>query len=146
MKDSIFSYEIHPLKQGAGFFAMLLAMYAMTFLVQMSGITEVNPMLYWEFLFMLILIYSLTNCIFFFAYKNENIYWLYSLIVYVLIAGGGGLIAYLVSGLPLNEAGSFRWLYVVFTIGYIVFLTIVRLMRVIIVWAKKKDSRLRGEG
>ena len=49
------------------------------------------------------------------------------------------------SGLTIDEAGSFRWLYVVFTMGYIILLAIVRSMRRIVAMAQKQDKRLRGE-
>lgn len=45
----------------------------------------------------------------------------------------------------MDEAGSFRWLYIVFALTYLVFISIVNMMRKIMEIAKKQDARLRGE-
>ena len=43
------------------------------------------------------------------------------------------------SGVPLNDAGSYRWIYIVVTVGFIVFLTMVNLMKIIVNYAEKEE-------
>jgi hypothetical protein len=57
----------------------------------------------------------------------------------------GGLLAYLISGLSIDEAGSYKWILFIFTFCYILFLSIVRAMKKIVTIAQKQDKRLRGE-
>jgi len=47
--------------------------------------------------------------------------------------------------MSIYEAKSFRWIYIVFTFGYLLFLCILRAMRKIVHIAQKQDARLRGE-
>ena len=61
------------------------------------------------------------------------------------VAAVGGLLAHYISGLSMDEAGHFRWLYICFTFTFLVFLSIVNLMRKIVDIAKRQDARLRGE-
>ena len=51
----------------------------------------------------------------------------------------------LVSGESMDVYGSYRWLYVMFALGHVFFLALVRTLRRIVDIAKKQDSKLRGE-
>ena len=65
--------------------------------------------------------------------------------IFIALLVGGGFLAYLVSGVTIDEAGSFRWLYVVLTMGYLIFLAIVQSMKRIVDIAIQQDKRLRNE-
>jgi hypothetical protein len=53
--------------------------------------------------------------------------------------------SYLLSGKSIDEAGSFRWLWLVLTLVYMVFFAIARSMKRIVDFALKQDEKLRGE-
>ena len=53
--------------------------------------------------------------------------------------------SYLLSGKSIDEAGSFRWLWLVLTLVYMVFFAIARSMKRIVDFALKQDENLRGE-
>ena len=53
--------------------------------------------------------------------------------------------SYLLSGKSIDEAGSFRWLWLVLTLVYMVFFAIARSMKRIVDYALKQDEKLRGE-
>jgi hypothetical protein len=61
----------------------------------------------------------------------------------LLLIGGG--MAWGFSGVALQEAGSISWILFVFSFGYLVFLSIVNLMRFVVELAQKQDKGLRGE-
>ena len=60
-----------------------------------------------------------------------------------------GLFAWFVSSLSIGEAGSYKWIYFVVTIGYLVFLSMMGFMKNIVDFAQKEDwshPRLRRKG
>jgi len=101
--------------------------------------------IYWEFAFSILLCYMLLNSIFSLLSEERVIYFRDSIFAFMLTALICGVIAYFFSGLSFDEAGSFRWLYILFTFVYLVFLTIVNLMRKVMDYAQRQDGRLRGE-
>lgn len=108
------------------------------------GQTE-NPRLFWEVAATGLLFYAVMNSVLSIAFEDQNFYWLYSIIGFAgLLVSCGGL-AFLCSGITIDEAGSFRWIFLVFTMGYIILLAIVRTMKKIITIAQREDKRLRGE-
>ncbi len=52
---------------------------------------------------------------------------------------------YWLSGKNIDEVGSFRWLWLVLTMVYMVFFAIARSMKRIVDFALKQDKKLRGE-
>lgn len=96
----------------------------------------------------------MTTCILFYAVvssvlslfsKSPNRYWrdaIFSYVGLMIVCAGT---ATLLSGISMDEAGSFRWLFLVLSLGYLVFLSIVRLMRRIVEIAIKQDEKLRGQ-
>jgi hypothetical protein len=91
------------------------------------------------------LVFALFNAVLSLSTQNQNLYWGKSIVSYFILCTTGLLMAYLFSGLTIDEAGSYRWIYAVFTFGYIMLLAIIRSIRKIVVVAQKQDSRLRGE-
>tara|TARA_B100000497_G_C7511870_1_gene311742 strand:- start:212 stop:655 length:444 start_codon:yes stop_codon:yes gene_type:complete len=142
---SIFSRKIDPFYQALSVFLGSLFFVFLFRIIEWVGIAEAKDYLPWTMSAAGLLFFAILNSILSLAYENQNLYWLKSIVAFILLVVIGGLVSYLISGLSLNEAMSFRWLYIVFSVGYIVFLTIVRLMRKIVLIAKKQDKALRGE-
>jgi len=112
--------------------------------MESMGWSRKDPIFPWTVSASMLLLYALFNCALSLNAEDSNKYWLHSLICYVVLVISGGLIAYLFTGISIYEAKSVKWLYVVFTFGYLVFLSIVNTMRIIVRLAKKEDSNLRG--
>lgn len=93
----------------------------------------------------MILFYVILNSVV--ALRIEPIlpYWRNSIFSYVgllVIAYGW---SFLLSGKHIDDVGSFRWLWFVLTLVYLVFFTIARSMKRIVDIAIKQDRKLRGE-
>ena len=99
----------------------------------------------WIVLCGMILFFALVNSVLSFGAKNGNIYWLHSIMSFASLLIIGGLMAWLVSGVTISDAGSVKWIYFVLTFGYLVFLSIVNLIKFLVELAKRQDSKLRGE-
>ncbi len=131
--------NVSPFLQGALVFVCLLVFMGL------GKITSDDPRFPWIVVCAMLLFFSVLNSLLSIPVENPQHYWWKSIVSYLSIAGIGGLVAYGVSGLTITEAGSSSWLYVVFTIGYLVFISIINLIKFIIFLAQKQDSRLRGE-
>ena len=143
--QSIFQKEVQPFKQ----LIVAVALNIIALGIVKSSLNETtqstDSVVYCEVSFSILLVFMLFNSVFSIPYKKRTQYFRDSIIAYVILGGVGGLLAAYLSGLSMDEAGSFRWLYFVFTFTYLVFISIVNLMRKIIEIAKRQDARLRGE-
>lgn len=139
---SIIEKKIHPLKQALGLAIAVLLVLTIIKITQKSGPESAS--LYWEVAACSILFYAMMNSIMSLAYEDQNFYWLYSIMgfAFLLISSLG--LSLLYSGVTIDEAGSFRWILLVFTFGYLILLTIFRTMKKVVAFGKREDSRLRG--
>ena len=95
-----------------------------------------------------------TAMIFFFVILNSLIalrivnivpYFSRSIVLYVALLVISYGWCYLLSGKHIDEVGSFRWLWFVLTITYMVFFSIARSVKRVVDIADKQDEKLRGE-
>ena len=93
----------------------------------------------------MILLFIIVNTVV--ALRIETIlpYWTMSIALYLgLLAFAYGW-CYMLSGKHIDDVGSFRWLWMVLTMVYLVFFIITRSMKRIVDLAIKQDKKLRGE-
>jgi hypothetical protein len=90
------------------------------------------------------LVFGIFNAILSLSSKDQNKYYGVSIINYVIYCGVTITVGRLLSGISIDEAGSYRWIYFVFSFGYVFFLALVRTMRWIVNIAQKNDKRMRG--
>ncbi len=110
-----------------------------------SGVSSSTQNSSWILMTACILFYALCSSIFSLKASQPNRYWRKAIFSFIGLMIASALLATLLSGQSIDEAGSFRWLFVVLAIGYLVFLSIVRLMKTIVDIAIKQDDKLRGE-
>mgnify|MGYP000353381469 CR=1 FL=1 len=140
--SSIFAQKISPFHQAGG----VLVLVSLILIVYKGVMGDsFNPVFPWEIAFSGALFYALVNCMLSFSYLNQNKYWLMSIASYVILAVCFFGLAYWVSGITIDEAGAFRWMFLVFTFAYILLLSIVRAMRKIVGFVQDQDAALRGE-
>lgn len=142
---SIFEYQISPFIQAIPIVVVILLFTVVAWAAEKAGIFNPKPYFPYVIMFSFLLFFALANCLMSFSAEDQNKYWRDSILSYVGIAVLGGAIAYLFSGLTIGEAATFKWLFFVFTFGYVILLTIMRSMRKIVKFAQRQDDRLRGE-
>lgn len=109
------------------------------------GILNENPHFPWLVSASMLLFFAIFNCAFSLNAPDANKYWLHSIISYVILVVAAAGLAYLITGISIYDARSMKWMYFVFTFGYLVFLSIVNFMRIIVKIARREDNSLRGE-
>lgn len=132
------------------FLQIVVILILMTLFMMVSKVTaatgiDVDDTSSWEIMASFVLFYTLVNCVFSLQSKDLMIYFRNSIFSFIALLVIGGGISYAFSGIAVNDAGSIKWILTVFSIGYLVFLSIVNLMRYIVELAQKQDKRLRGE-
>ncbi len=142
---SLFAREIDPFVQAAYVFGGSIFFTLLSKFMSSVGIGGYEAHVPWTMSAAALMFFALFNSVFSLSCQNQNRYWFRSIIAYIGLVLLGGMFSYLLSGLSISEAKSFKWIYLLFTFGYLTFLSIVTLMRKIVGIAQKQDRRLRGE-
>ena len=143
-KKSILKKDISPIKQALFVLGMLIIFNVLAFIINIIGINS-GPLVAWEISLSLTLFFAIANAVFFLNAVDKNKYWTHSIFSFAGLVAASIGIATLISGIGINEAGSLKWIYFVFSFGYLVFISIIGLMRRIVEIAIKQDKKLRGE-
>jgi hypothetical protein len=144
-QKSFLEREISPFKQVIGVLLVAAIFMGFSSLVPSSPYSSTNGIMPWVVICGMILFFAIINSLLCLVAKDSNTYWLHSIISFVILLVVGGLMAWAISGVSINNAGSVRWIYVVFTFGYLVFLSIVNFMKFLVKLAQRQDKRMRGE-
>ncbi|TAK49652.1 MAG: hypothetical protein EPO28_00480 [Saprospiraceae bacterium] len=127
-----------PFTQASAVLALVLLFDFSGKLLQMAG-TDIEPRYFWNVSASFLLFFSMLNSLLSLLAKSTDNYWGKSILSYLALAILGGVAAKIFSSLSINEAGTYRWLYIVLTAGYLVFLSIIRMVRKIIEYAQHED-------
>jgi hypothetical protein len=114
------------------------------FLLKSSGMMDFDNRVFWVIGGATTLFFGLFNSVISLGASDMNVYWFRSTASYVFLMVSSGCLAYLFSGMTMTEAGSFKWIFMVLTFGYLLFLSIMRFMRKIVQIAQKEDDNWVG--
>lgn len=138
--DSIYAKALSPVRQ----LLIVLAIELVLMIISWAAGDVMPAELPWTISLGLLLFFSLFNTIFSVAAQDRMRYWRDSIFSYVGLMVLGGLMAWAFSGLTISEAGAFRGMYLIITFCFILFLTIINLIRKFVEIAQREDHRLRG--
>ena len=100
---------------------------------------ELRPEKPWVFASTFLLFYAIFNVVFSLGAESAERYWTQAIIGFVGCILILGCLAWAISGLGINDAGSFRWIFIVITISYLIFMSIVRAMKGIVDFAQREE-------
>lgn len=106
--------------------------------LQISGM-EVAPRFPWMTAAAFLLLFSIFNSVGSLFAADSMKYWGRSIYSFLGLVLGSGLLAYAFSSLSIGEAGSYRWIFVVLTFGYLVFVSIMNIARRIVEFAQREE-------
>jgi drug/metabolite transporter (DMT)-like permease len=107
--------------------------------VKASEIIDVSNRFAWLNAASFTLFFAVLNSIYSIASKNVPQYWGLSMYSFMLVAGISGLQAFIFSGISIRHAGSYMWIYVVVTIGYLVFISLMTILKKVVAFAEKEE-------
>ena len=147
-QQSLFDRAYNPILQAAITFGGVVCFVLIAKIVKFTGLMPVTDRFPWMAAAAFMLLFALFNSIFSLSSKNLMKYWGKSMYSFMGLAGAAGLFAYLTSSLTIGQAGSYKWIYVVVTIGYLIFLSMMAFLKNIVEFAQKEEwnhPRLRGK-
>ena len=103
------------------------------------GILEMDRLYPWTIATGLLLLFAMFNSVSSLRDDNFAKYWSASMYSYIGLALLNGAAAWLISGVPVGEAESYKAIYIVVTVGFLVFLSMVNLMKKIVNFAEKEE-------
>lgn len=123
--------------------ALLIVVAVLVFnlgaLILSSTGMEIEQRFPWTIAASFLLFFTAMNTVMGIFCKEMDRYRSRSILSFVGLAAVSALLARLFSQLPINEAGSYKWIYIVLTIGYMVFLLILTAMRTIVEFAQREE-------
>ena len=137
--ESIFSKTINPVYQAAIALAGGVGISLLAKLVGLIGITDVPQRFPWMSAASFMLLFALFNSVFSVSSDNLMKYWGRSIYCFLGLGAAAAGVAYLLSSLTMSEAGSYRWIYIVVAIGYLVFLSLMAMLRKIVEFAQREE-------
>lgn len=139
MPTSLFEQKLDPFRQALWFFAASVVFMLLSWLFSRTGWYEPDKLFPWSVATALLLLFAVFNSLMSLNADSFMRYWGRSMYSFLGLAFLNGMAAWLISGVPIGEAQSYRWIYVVVTIGFLVFLTMVNLMKKIVQFAEREE-------
>jgi hypothetical protein len=128
-----------PPMQALAIFAFALLIMGIGWTFTASGIYPFDRLFAWSIGSALMLFFAMMNSILSLRAESFVKYWGASMYSYLALALATSMAAWGFSGVPLQEAESYRWIYIVVTVGFVVFLSMVNLMKIIVRFAEKEE-------
>jgi len=137
--NTIWARTADPLIQAALALGSILLLLLISELVDLTGLLSVEDDFPWLTAASFLLFYSVFSSLASLMAKNRSKYWGRSIYSFMGLALGAGLLAWGFSRIPIGEAGSYRWIFIVVSISYLVFMSLMNLMRTIVEFAQKEE-------
>ncbi|MDX1667369.1 MAG: hypothetical protein R3350_09070 [Saprospiraceae bacterium] len=137
--DSFYARAYNPYLQASITFGCVLLVIFLSKIVKFTGMVYVPTRFPWMTAAVFLLCFALFNSVFSLSADNMKRYWGRSLYSFLGLGALSALSAYLFSSLTIDQAGSYRWIFIVVTFAYLVFLTMMGLMRKIVEFAQREE-------
>lgn len=144
-QEIIIEKGMNPFVQAGVLVVLIIGIIGVAKILDISNVLQMEQTFPWLIAASLLLFYAIMNSIISLATKEVGNYWFKSICSFGALAVVSGIIAWLFSNLSVYEAGSYSWIYVVVTVVYLVFVSIMNIMRKIVEIAVKQDKKLRNE-
>lgn len=138
-KTSVFDRAYDPVIQAAVTLGAVIAFVLTAKLINLAGLMDIPQRFPWMTAASFMLLFAMGNSVFSLSSENMLKYWGRSIYSYLGLAVLSGVFAYFSSSMSIDEAGSYRWIYLVLTVGYLVFLGMMAFMRQIVDFAQKEE-------
>jgi hypothetical protein len=128
-----------PIVQAGLVFTLGILLMVCAWLLTVTNLFLQDPLFPWSISSAFLLLFALFNSLLSLRADNFAKYWGSSVYSYLALAFSSGLAAWLFSGIDLRDAGTYRWIYLVVTFGFLVFLSMVNFMKRIVNFAEKEE-------
>ena len=133
--DNLFN----PPVQAALTFTLILVVSLGGMALRPANIVDIGPAFPWLAATSFVLFFAVFNAVGSLAVENLNKYWGRSMMSFLALGVASGLLAWALSTMTIDEAGSYRWIFFVVGFGYLVFLSLLGFMRAIVKFAQREE-------
>lgn len=130
---------INPVYQAVMALGGVIVVSLLAKLIGLTGIIEVPQRFPWMSAASFMLLFAVFNSVLSVSSKDLMKYWGTSMYCFLGLAAAAAGVAYVLSSLTMNEAGSYRWIYIVVGVGYLVFLSLMAMLRKIVEFAQREE-------
>jgi sensor histidine kinase YesM len=139
MSTSLLERQYSPPQQALIVFGGSTLLMLGGVLLDKTGIMQMDRLYPWLIGTAFMLLFALMNSVASIQSKNTMVYWRNSIYSFMGLAVANGLAAWLMSGVSIGDAESYKKLYVVVTFGFLVFLSMVNMMKKIVNFAEREE-------
>lgn len=143
--DKILTGLLSPVWQGALAAVLILVFGLVDLMMPHTDTFMEQGFTPWAIATAMILCFIILNTITVLRIGTDSTYWGRSAMVLIGLMIFSYLLCWALSGRHIDDVGSFRWLWFVLTLVWLVFFVIVRSIKRIVNIAIRQDERLRGE-
>lgn len=137
--SSLSQRNFSPLEQAAMVFGGALFLMFVGWSLTASGLYPLERLFAWSMAAAFLLLFAIFNSLMSLRADSFTQYWGRSMYSFIGLALGLGSAAWLFSGVPIGDAESYRWIFIVVTFGFMVFLSLVNFMKVIVRFAEREE-------
>ena len=137
--ESFFAKAYDPVIQAGVVLGCVVIFTFLTKVAIWTGAAEFKDYIPWVISASFLLFYAVFNSVFSLSTDDMNKYWIRSMLSYAGLAIISGLLSYLASSVSFYEAGTIKWIFIVLTFVYLVFLSIVNFMKKIVSFAEREE-------
>ena len=138
-ESSIFERQYDPVIQAAVILVCVLVVDIFGTIIVSANPGDEPSRFAWMSAASFMLFFALFNAVLSAASKNMLRYWMRSLYSFMGLAVAAGLLAWAFTGLTIYEAGSYMWIYLVVTVGYLVFLSMIAIIKNVVNFAQREE-------
>ena len=131
--------KFSPPVQAVMVFTVALVFMLIGIALDKMGIMEMERLYPWSIATGFMLMFAIFNSIASLQADNVAKYWGASMYSYIGLGALTALSAWQLSGVALSDAESYKFIYVVVTIGFLVFISMINLMKKIVNFAEKEE-------
>jgi hypothetical protein len=128
-----------PPVQAAAMLGLNLIFMLLGFGAKAMGLLARDPLFAWSVAAAMLLFFALMNSLLSIRAERFSKYWGASMYSYMALALCSGLLAWLFSGVGFREAGTYRWIFIVVSFCFLVFLSMVNFMKIIVDFAQREE-------
>ncbi len=128
-----------PPVQAALVYVIALLLMAGNWVLEATELSTPDPLFAWPVAAAFMLLFALFNSLMSLRADSYLKYWGASIYSYGALAFSTGATAWLFTGIDIRDAGTYAWIYLVVTVGFLVFLSLVNFMRIIVNFAEREE-------
>jgi len=137
--NSVFERAMNPFIQCVMVFLSFVAILIVARMSVATGLFNKDITLPWTLAATALLFFVIFNSVFSLSAKNDNSYWTKSFVSFAIFAVLSGGVAYFVAGLTAEEVVPYKWIYIVISLVYLVFISIIGFMKRIVLFAQNEE-------